>query len=68
MRELKRDLWPHKVTINLKPGLTLDEVDSWLTPRVGGFKKGWNFVDHYGGVDFYFKRESHATMFVLRWS
>jgi hypothetical protein len=68
MRELKRDLWPHKVTINLKPGLTLDEVDSWLTPRVGGFKTGWNFVDHYGGVDFYFKHESHATLFALKWS
>jgi hypothetical protein len=70
MRELKRDLWPHKVTINLKPGLTLDEVDSWLTSRFGGFKKGWNYniVDYYGGVDFYFKQEQDATLFALRWS
>jgi hypothetical protein len=68
MRRLKKEIWPHCVRINTEHSKDSVAVDTWLGERLGPFKGRWNFVDHYGTVDYYFKRGSDATMFMLRWS
>lgn len=72
MRELKRELWPGKVTVvvndtrAVEDGYRQDPIWDWLDDNVG--KNNWNRVYANGGkFDFYFKSESDATLFALRW-
>ena len=66
MRELKRDLWPTKVTINKPESVT--DIEVWLGNTLGTFKNRWNVVYHHNTTDFYFKDEHDALVFSLKWS
>lgn len=68
MRVLKKELWPHCVTLPIDDTQSkIDEVEIWLGQRMGAYKGQWNAVYNRGRTDFYFKRGPDATMFVLRW-
>lgn len=68
MRILKKELWPHKVALNVDDtGMKIDEIEHWLGESVGGFKDRWNAVYHHNKTDFYFRQGRDATMFILRW-
>ena len=66
-RELKRELWPHKVTINTTGLKDVGAAEEWLGSQLGAFKGQWNVVYRYNKTDFYFKENSNATMFALKW-
>ena len=66
MRELKKAIWPHKVTIN-DVGAARD-AEIWLGETMGIYKGRWYFIILFGSVEFYFKDGKDATMFALRWS
>lgn len=66
MRELKKDIWPHKVTIKTSDSGLGAEI--WLEETMGIYHGRWNFIVRYTGVDFYFKDEKDAVLFALRWS
>jgi len=69
MRELKRDLWPHKVTIKDRDHQTITEMEVWLGQKLGAFHHRWNIVYYIGNkADFYFKQDKDATLFALKWS
>lgn len=68
MRELKRELWPHKVTINTIGLKDVSAAEAWLGEHLGVFKGHWNVVYRYNKTDFYFKESNNATMFALKWS
>ncbi len=67
-RQLKKQLWPHKVVIK-KPQCEIDvtAMEIWLGELLGTFKGRWNVVYHHNGTDFYFRDDQDATMFALRW-
>ena len=68
MRILKRELWPHKVTIDITTSnVIIEEVEQWLGDNVGGFKNHWNTVYKFSSTDYYFKDERHQFLFILRW-
>lgn len=66
MRELKKAIWPHKVTIKTSDGGIGAEI--WLGETMGIYHGRWNFILRYAGGDFYFKDGEDATLFALRWS
>ena len=69
MRVLKKELWPHKVAVNVE-GPTpekIDDIEAWLGEHYGAFKSRWNAVYHYNRTDYYFRQGRDATMFALRW-
>ena len=66
MRELKKELWPYKVTIDTPESITKMEI--WLGKQLGTFKGRWNVVYQYNRTDFYFKDQGDATLFALRWA
>ena len=68
MRELKKELWPYKVTIDsdLKKEITCLEL--WLGQQLGTFKGRWNVVYFHNRTDFYFRLSEDATLFALKWS
>jgi hypothetical protein len=69
MRELKRELWPHKVVIKNRDRQAITEIESWLGKKLGALHYQWNIVHYIGGkADFYFKQEQDAIMFSLRWA
>jgi len=68
MRELKREIWPHKICIKEQANQRLNEIEIWLGLRLGIFKNRWNLVQHYESVDFYFRDKQDAIMFALKWS
>ena len=67
MRELKKAIWPHKVTIKTSDS---GNIGIWLDETMGIYKGRWNFIVRYTGVDvdFYFKDGKDATLFSLRWA
>lgn len=67
MRELKKDIWPHKVIINSDIKEKIFPLELWLGEQLGAFKDRWNVVYQYNRTDFYFKSGRDATMFALRW-
>ena len=68
MRHLKRELWPHKINLDVDDTrMKIDSVELWLGESVGGFKDKWNAVYHYNSTDYYFKTGQDATMFALKW-
>ena len=68
MRELKKELWPYKVTLNSDWKHDISPVELWLGVQFGTFKSKWNVVYLYSRTDFYFKTLEDATLFALRWS
>lgn len=68
MRELKRELWPVKVSLDGTKEHDLMAMELWMGERFGTFKGRWNIIQHWKGVDFYFRNEQDALMFSLKWS
>jgi hypothetical protein len=68
MRELKKSLWPYKITLPIDDsGMKIDEIELWLGSQLGVFKGQWNAVYHHRTTDFYFRDAGMATLFALRW-
>ena len=67
MRILKKEIWPHKVTIELDINNPIYPKEHWLGENLGAFKDRWNVVYFYNRTDFYFKSKSDAVEFALRW-
>lgn len=68
MRRLKKDLWPHRVTLNSDWKYDITPIELWLGEQLGTFKDRWNVVYQFNRTDFYFKNQADATMFALKWS
>ena len=68
MRELKKELWPHRVTVNSQRLDDITTVEVWLGKRLGTFKGRWNVVYQHNRTDFYFRLGEDATLFALRWA
>ena len=68
MRVLKKELWPYKITVNPENSNDTTPVELWLGNKFGTFKGRWNIVHHWDHTDFYFRDQSDAVMFSLRWA
>jgi hypothetical protein len=68
MRELKKALWPHKVTVNSDWNKDITPIEEWLGSQLGAFKNRWNVVYQYNRTDFYFRNQADAVLFALKWS
>lgn len=68
MRHLKKELWPHCVTVSSDWKKDITPVEEWLGEQLGKFKDRWNVVYLYNRTDFYFRNGQDATLFALRWS
>lgn len=68
MRELNKEIWPHKVTINSDWKQEITPVEIWLGEQLGTFKGRWTVMYRYNCTDFYFRCGEDATLFALRWS
>jgi hypothetical protein len=68
MRELKKELWPHKVAVNVDDTMMeIDKIETWLGEHYGAFKDRWNAVYQHNRTDYYFRSGGDATMFALKW-
>jgi hypothetical protein len=71
MRELKKDLWPIRVSIKSPEVgfyLRAETIEEWLGHNVGKFKDTWNVTYNGPIVDYYFQDDVTATLFSLRWT
>ena len=68
MRELKRNLWPHKITVMVVQDPDPDAVETWLEQNVGKFREHWNAVYFHNHTDYYFRNGQYFSFFALRWS
>jgi hypothetical protein len=70
MRTLKKELWPHKISIkHTSDGLNRDTVAAeWLIKKMGTFKGRWTVVYTFDTADYYFKDSNDAVLFSLRWT
>jgi hypothetical protein len=69
MRILKKELWPHKITMGVNDStMDIDKIETWLGEYLGAFKTSWNAVYHYNSTDFYFRTGEDALLFKLKWS
>jgi len=69
MRVLKKELWPHKIALDVNDtDMKIDDIEIWLSGNLGSFKDRWNAVYMHNRTDFYFRQGCDATMFALRWS
>lgn len=64
MRELKKEIWPHKVTV---PIPTDNRIEKWLDLNMGPYKGRWNLVEQFRTADYYFRTQSDAVLFGLKW-
>ena len=67
-RRLRKELWPHRVTVNSDYKKDITEIEIWLGHQLGTFKGRWNVVYQYNRTDFYFRDQGDATLFALKWS
>lgn len=67
-RRLRKELWPHRVTVNSDNKKDITEIEIWLGRQLGTFKGRWNVVYRFNGTDFYFRDHSDATLFALKWA
>lgn len=68
MRELKKELWPFRVTVNSDYKNDITPIEMWLGEQLGTFKGKWNVVYHHNETHFYFRSGEDATLFALRWT
>jgi hypothetical protein len=69
MRELRKELWPNKVAINVDDtNMKIDEIETWLGNTYGAFRERWNAVYQYNRTDYYFRNQKDANWFAMRWS
>jgi len=70
MRILKKELWPHKIELDISDNDSdkIYDIEIWLGEQLGCFKDRWNAVYKHNGTDYYFKDDEFATLFLLRWS
>lgn len=68
MRRLKKELWPHKVTLDSDWKGDINPVEQWLGEQVGIFRGRWNVVYKFNRTEYYFKNSQDATLFALKWS
>ena len=69
MRVLKKELWPHRVELDIDQTQSkIAEVETWLGKYHGAFKTRWNVVYRWDHTVFYFREGQDATMFALRWA
>ena len=69
MRRLKKELWPCHVTLDVNDTqMKIDDIELWLKEHCGNFRDGWNAVYFSGQTDFYFRNQSDAAFFALRWT
>lgn len=68
MTKLKKELWPHCVTVNSDWKRDITPIELWLGENLGTFKGRWNIVYQHDKTDFYFKSGEDATMFALKWT
>jgi hypothetical protein len=69
MRVLKKELWPHRVELDLDQSQPkIVQVETWLGEHYGVYKGRWNQVNHWDHTAFYFRQGQDATMFALRWA
>lgn len=67
-RRLRKELWPHRVTVNSDNKKDITEIEIWLGHQLGTFKGRWNVVYRFNGTDFYFRDQGDATLFALKWA
>jgi hypothetical protein len=69
MRILKKELWPHSVTVRMTQ-YTAEHVpiENWLIENIGAFRERWNQTPTSSYVNYYFKHHDDAVLFALRWS
>lgn len=65
MRRLKKQLWPYYITVNEHK--KIEDIEVWLTARVGAYREQWHAVYYSNKTDFYFKQAPNTTMFALKW-
>ena len=69
MRQLKKELWPSKVVVNVDDtNMKIDEIEQWLGNTYGAFKDRWNAVYQSNRTDYYFRNQKDANWFAMRWS
>ena len=71
MRTLKKELWPHKISLNIGKDLSDDkiyDIEIWLGENLGYFRDRLISVYTSNSTDFYFRQGRDATMFALKWS
>ena len=68
MRELKKDVWPHKITVMVVEDPDINLIEPWLSDQFGRWKNRWNVVYRHDRTDFYFKNSADATLFALKWT
>lgn len=68
MRELKKELWPHRVRLESDWTHEINPIETWLGERLGPFRGRWNAVYLVNHTDFYFRSGEDATLFALKWS
>lgn len=67
-RRLRKELWPHQVTVNSDLKKDITEIEIWLGNQLGTFKGRWNVVYQFNRTDFYFRDQGDATLFALKWA
>ena len=66
MKIPKKDLWPHRITVELPvEDLTRER---WLNEQVGMCSIAWNALYFHNKTEFYFRNAQDAALFALRWA
>jgi len=68
MRQLKKELWPNKVAVNVDDtNMKIDDIETWLGSTYGAFRDRWNAVYQCNRTDYYFRNQKDANWFAMRW-
>jgi hypothetical protein len=69
MRKLKKELWPHKITLDkVESDPELYLIEAWLEQNMGLWKDRWIILYFVNKTDVYFRDSKDATVFALMWS
>ena len=68
MRELKKELWPCRVTVGSDYKNDITPIELWLGKQFRTFRGRWNVVYQHNETHFYFRNQKDANWFALRWS
>jgi hypothetical protein len=69
MRRLKKELWPHRVELDIDQSQPkIARVETWLGEHYGVCKGRWNQVNHWDHTAFYFRTDRDAMWFTLKWA